>query len=124
MSAQQQQQLYLAVFLGSKDSLRAKAWFALPDQERRAKEQEGMAAWGAWVDRYRDAIVELGGPLGKTKTIGERGVADTANPMGAFTVVRAASHDEAARMFEGHPHFTIFPGETIDVMPVLPIPGA
>ncbi|KWF16732.1 YciI family protein [Burkholderia pseudomultivorans] len=121
MSAQQQ--LYLAVFLGSKESPRMKAWAALPDQERRAKEQEGMAAWGAWAERHRDAIVELGGPLGKTKTIGARGIADTANAMGAFTVVRAASHDEAARMFEGHPHFTIFPGETIDVMPVLPIPG-
>ncbi|KVG64423.1 hypothetical protein [Burkholderia pseudomultivorans] len=121
MSAQPQ--LYLAVFLGSKESPRMKAWAALSDQERRAKEQEGMAAWTAWVDRHRDAIVELGGPLGKTKTIGARGIADTTNAMGAFTVVRAASHDEAARMFEGHPHFTIFPGETIDVMPVLPIPG-
>jgi len=26
-------------------------------------------------------------------------------------------------MFEGHPHFAIFPGESIEIMPVLPIPG-
>jgi hypothetical protein len=26
-------------------------------------------------------------------------------------------------MFEGHPHFTIFPGESIEVMECLPIPG-
>ncbi|AWV04171.1 hypothetical protein DM992_28525 [Burkholderia sp. JP2-270] len=122
MSAQQQ--LYLAVFLGSKDSARMKAWVALSDQERRAKEQEGIAAWKAWVERHRDAVVELGGPLGKTKTVDAGGVKDTANGMGAFSVVRAASHDAAAAMFEGHPHFTIFPGEKIDVMPVLPIPGA
>ena len=36
---------YLAVFLGSKTSPRMKAWMALPEAERRAKEQEGMAAW-------------------------------------------------------------------------------
>jgi hypothetical protein len=26
-------------------------------------------------------------------------------------------------MFENHPHFAIFPGEAVEVMPVLPIPG-
>ena len=43
--------------------------------------------------------------------------------MGAFTVVRAASHEAAAKLFEDHPHFSIFPGESIEIMPVLPIPG-
>jgi hypothetical protein len=36
---------YLAVFLGSKTSSRMEAWMALSEAERRAKEQEGMAAW-------------------------------------------------------------------------------
>jgi hypothetical protein len=27
-------------------------------------------------------------------------------------------------MFENHPHFAIFPGEAVEIMPVLPIPGA
>jgi hypothetical protein len=40
------------------------------------------------------------------------------------TVVRAESHEAAAKLFENHPHFTHFPGESIEVMPVLPIPGA
>jgi hypothetical protein len=26
-------------------------------------------------------------------------------------------------MFEDHPHFSIFPGESVEIMPVLPIPG-
>jgi hypothetical protein len=100
-----------------------KAWLALSEDERRARERDGMAAWHAWVDRHRDAIVELGGPLGKTKRIDTRGVADTANALGAFTIVRAASHDAAAALFEGHPHFTLFPGEAVEVMPILPVPG-
>jgi hypothetical protein len=44
--------------------------------------------------------------------------------MGAFIVVRADSHEAAAKLFENHPHFTIFPGESVEVMPVLPIPDA
>jgi hypothetical protein len=36
--------------------------------------------------------------------------------------VRADSHEAAARMFEKHPHFSVFPGDGIEIMPVLEIP--
>ncbi|CUT13292.1 Glutamine synthetase [Bradyrhizobium sp.] len=114
---------YLAVFLGSKTSSKWAAWNAMPEVERKAKEQEGMAAWKGWVEKHRGAIEAMGGPLGKTKKVEGKGIADIANEMGAFTVVRAASHEAAAKMFENHPHFTIFPGERVEIMPVLPIPG-
>ncbi len=111
---------YLAVFLGSKTSPRMKAWMALPEAERRAKEQEGMAAWKTWVEKHQAAVSAMGGPLGKTKKITERGIEDVSNEMGAFMVVRAESHEAAAKLFEKHPHFTIFPGESVEIMPVLP----
>ena len=114
---------YLAVFLGSKTSPKMTAWAALPEGERRAREQQGMAAWKAWVDKHQGAIVAMGGPRGKTKKVDAQGVADITNQLSAFTVVRADSHEAAAKMFEGHPHFAIFPGESIEIMPVLPIPG-
>jgi len=114
---------YLVVFLGSKTSPQRKRWDALPEAERRAKEQEGIAAWKAWVEKHQAAIVGMGGPLGKTKKVTQKGVEDESNDMGAFTVVRADSHEAAAKLFENHPHFAIFPGESIEVMPVLPIPG-
>jgi hypothetical protein len=114
---------YLAVFLGSKTSPKFAAWNALPEAERKRKEQEGMAAWKAWVEKHQGAIQAMGGPLGKTKKVDGGGIADIANEMGAFTVVRAASHEAAAKMFENHPHFAIFPGERVEIMPVLPIPG-
>ena len=113
---------YLAVFSASKTSARVKAWMALPEAERRAKEKEGIALWKAWAEKHQAAIVTMGGPLGKTKRISERGTEDVSNEMTAFVVVRAASHEAAAKLFEKHPHFALFPGEAIDVMPVLPIP--
>jgi hypothetical protein len=114
---------YLAVFLGSKTGPRRAAWDALSENERRAKEREGMAAWKAWAEKHQAVIVAMGGPLGKTKKVSQRGTDDTSNELAAFTVVSAASHEAAAKLFEKHPHFTIFPGDAIEVMPVLAIPA-
>ena len=118
------QKLFLAVFLGTKDNARMKGWAALSEADRHAKEKEGIAAWHAWVEKHKASIVDMGGPLGKTKSIGEHGIADISNAFTGYTVLRSASHEEAAKLFEGHPHFSIFPGEGVEVMPVLPIPGA
>lgn len=114
---------YLAVFLGGKNNPRMKEWMALPEAERRAKEQEGIAAWKAWVEKHQPSIVALGGPLGKTKKVSASGIEDISNLLSGYTVVRADSHEAAAKLFEGHPHFTSFPGDSIEIMPVLPVPG-
>lgn len=114
---------YLAMFLGSKTSPRRAAWDALPEAERRAKERAGVAAWKAWAEKHRASIVGMGGPLGKTKRVTPGGIEDTSNQLAAFTIVRADSHEAAARLFEGHPHFAIFPGDSVEIMPVLPVPG-
>jgi len=75
------------------------------------------------VEKHQAAIVGMGGPLGKTKKVSAHGIEDVSNAMGAYTVVRADSHEAAAKLFEDHPHFAIFPGEAVEVMPILPIPG-
>ncbi|MGB6560180.1 MAG: hypothetical protein WBE96_22630 [Pseudolabrys sp.] len=81
------------------------AWNALPEAGRLAKQKKGIAAWKAWAEKHQAAIVGMGGPLGKTKN-SQRGIEDTSNEMGAYMVVRADSHEAAAKLFEGHPHFT------------------
>ena len=65
----------------------------------------------------------MGGPLSRTKRVTREGVSDVRNNLGAFTIVRAESQDAAARLFLGHPHFTQFPGDGVEVMEVLPIPA-
>ncbi len=115
---------FLAVFIGNKTSPKMLAWTALSEAERQKKTQEGIAAWKGWVEKHQAAIEAMGGPLGKTKKVSPTGIEDISNAMGAFTVVRAESHEAAAKLFEKHPHFTHFPGESVEVMPVLPIPGA
>ncbi|MBB5985084.1 hypothetical protein [Sphingobium lignivorans] len=110
---------YLAVFTSNKSSPRWQAWYAMSDEERRARDEEGLAALKAWDESNRDSIVYDGGPLGPTKRTSPAGVADAVNELTVFVVVRAPSHEAAARLFEGHPHFTIFPCDCVDVMPLL-----
>jgi len=111
---------YLAVFTGSPDAMQN--WQKLPQAERDKKEQQGMSAWKKWKDEHATAIVETGGPLSRTKRITKSGIADVRNNLGAFTIVKAKSQEDAAQLFIGHPHFTIFPGDGVEVMEVLPIP--
>ncbi len=110
---------YLAVFTSNKTSAKWRAWYALTEDEKRAKQEVGLAALAAWDAAHADDIVYAGGPLGPTKRVSEDGVADVVNELTVFVVVRAASHEAAARLFEGHPHVTIFPCDAVEVMPLL-----
>jgi len=83
---------------------------------------KGMQAWTDWMAKNASRIVEGGGPLGKTKRVSKSGVADVSNNMAGYVILEAEDHEAAARLFEGHPHFTIFPGDGVDIMPVMPIP--
>jgi hypothetical protein len=94
-----------------------------PDPEKRkANERAGMEAWMKWGRDHEKSIVANGGPLGRTKRVSRDGIKDVRNNLAAYTVVRAESQEEAAKMFQDHPHFTIFPGDGVEIMEVLPMP--
>ena len=111
---------YMAVFLGSPDL--GKQVRDDSNEENKKRMQEGMMQWGKWMQDHVASIVDGGSPLGKTKKINKEGVSDTRNEIGAYVVVKAESHDEAAAMFLNHPHFMIFPGDRVEVMECLPMP--
>ena len=111
---------FLAIYTGSAAAF--ERWKALPPDEMARRQAAGVEAWHAWGERHGAAIVDMGGPLGKTKRVTAAGIGEFRNEMTGYTVVRAESHEAAAKMFEGHPHFMIFPGDGVEVMEVMPIP--
>lgn len=113
---------FLALYMGSMDGPARDRWNALDDAARAQRDAEGMAAWMAWGQKYADAIVDNGAPLGKTKRADPSGVADMKNLVTGYVIVRADSHEAAARMFEQHPHFANFPGDSVEIMECLPMP--
>jgi hypothetical protein len=75
-----------------------------------------------WGNEHEASIVDQGTPLGKTKRADARGVADTKNMMTGYVIIEAESHEAAARLFADHPHFSIFPGQSVEIMECLPLP--
>lgn len=113
---------FLAVFTGSPAAMAS--WETLSDSERQRRQTEGLAAWHQWAKDNATSIVEMGGPLSRTKQVTKTGIQDIRNNLSGFTVLQADSQEAAARLFLNHPHFTIFPGEGVEVMEILPIPAA
>jgi hypothetical protein len=114
---------FLAIYIGTAVGLERSKWTQLEDKQRKERELAGIKAWGEWMSKHQAAIVAHGGPLGKTKRTSADGVADIKNNMTGYVVIQAETHDAAARLFENHPHFSIFPGESVEIMECLPIPG-
>jgi hypothetical protein len=114
---------FLAIFTGSPGAFERSKWNAMDEAKRKELETKGIKAWGDWMATHQASVVVQGGPLGKTKRVGPEGITDIKNHMAGYVVVQAESHSAAAQMFEGHPHFTIFPGDGVEIMECLPIPG-
>jgi hypothetical protein len=113
---------FLAIYTGSEGEFERAGWNKLDPAARKAREKEGMQAWIDWGTRHAVSIVDQGSPLGKTKRASRKGIADIRNAMTGYVIVEAESHEAAAQMFENHPHFTIFPGEAVEIMECLPMP--
>ena len=113
---------FMAVYTGNRASPQAARWDALDENTRSERVQAGMEAWQGWQRDHAAIIAEEGGPLGKTKRVSSAGVADISNNLGGYVVIEAETHEAAARHFRNHPHFTIFPGDAVEIMPCNPMP--
>jgi len=114
---------FMATYIGTAEALEKAGWSKLDPEARKALEASGMAAWTEWMTRNAGRIVDSGAPLGKTMRASAEGISNTTNTLTGYVIVQAESHEEAARLFEGHPHFSIFPGDSVEIMEILPMPG-
>ncbi len=114
---------FLAIYMGSEAALEKSRRKELDEEKRKALEASGVKAWMEWGKANSAAIVDQGSPLGKTKRASPNGISDVKNGMTGYVIVQAESHEAAAKLFENHPHFAIFPGDSVEIMECLPLPG-
>src|ERR1051325_10447938 len=86
------------------------------------QQKAGMDAWMAWSKKVGSAIVDMGGPVGKTTKVTPAGASPSRNAIGGYGVMRAESAEHLARQMEGHPHF-MMPDAFIEIVELVPIPG-
>jgi hypothetical protein len=114
---------FLAIYRGDSSSKARTEWDKLSLEEQQKLTKRGMESWGKWMQENSASVVFPGGPLGKTLAVDKGGISSKKNKDCGFVVIEAATHEEAAKMFLNHPHFAIFPGENVEIMECLPIPG-
>ena len=106
---------FLAVYTMQPEDLAA--FRRLTKEEQDAIDAVGVKEWAAWEDRNAASIRDRGGMVGKTMRVSRDGIAKAVNPFCGYIVVEAETVEAAARLFEDHPHITVFPGDGVDVMP-------
>jgi hypothetical protein len=82
----------------------------------------GMAMWQAWHERCGSACVDLGAPLDKSTTVTKDSATPGRTPVTGFTILQAASMDEAVSLMKNHPHFYM-PGASAQILECVPMPG-
>jgi hypothetical protein len=83
-------------------------------EEEQAK---AMAAWQSWFGQLGDAIVDGGAPFGGSTAVLAGGSAGSASGLTGYSVVSAASLDDAATKARGCPIFVS--GGSVDVYEAL-----
>ncbi|MBU2103874.1 hypothetical protein KKD81_01920 [Patescibacteria group bacterium] len=89
-------------------------WMKLPEDARKTQEKKMESDWSAWMEEHKASLIESAG-VGKPKRVTAAGVEDARNDIMMYSFVEADSLEDAAALFQDHPHFGI-PGGWIEVM--------
>jgi hypothetical protein len=83
---------------------------------------EQMALWQAWAGRTGKALLDFGSPFGPGTSVKDDGTAGTPPGQTGYTIVEAASLDEAKSHLVGHPFLSEGKGRfAVDVYELLPM---
>ena len=89
-------------------------------------EEQGKAvmdAWGAWMGKVGDGLVDVGSPFGGGASVSDDGSEGTAADLTAYSIVEAADLAAAKAMTGGHPYFSEGKGSySIEIFELLPVP--
>lgn len=87
--------------------------------ETKQEGEASMAAWGAWMAGLGEALVDGGGPVGKSKSVSATGVTDGggAEPLMGYSIVTADTIDDAVALLNSCPHFEF--GGTVEVAEII-----
>lgn len=112
---------FLAVYMMKAENV--EAFRALPKEKQDAIDRVGVKLWGEWEAAHEADFVDRGAMVGQTLRVAQSGTAPAVNTVCGYVVVRAETIEAAAKIFENHPHFALFPGDSVDIMPMVTGPS-
>lgn len=88
-------------------------------QEQGEKANEG---WRVWMDKNKDAIVDIGSPMAAGRAVADDGSERDATPINGYTIVQADDMSGALATAEDHPFLSDKAGAfSIEVYELLPM---
>jgi hypothetical protein len=108
---------FLAVYTMKPDDIGR--FRARPEAEQKAVDALGLRQWSDWEKANAASFPDTGGMVGRTKRVTKDGISDARNAICGYIIVQAENIDAAARLFLAHPHFMVFPGDGVDIMPFM-----
>ena len=84
---------------------------------------EQLRAWGEWMGRVGDALVDGGAPFGARSAVADDGTNPAPSDLNGYTIVEADSLDAARELVSGHPFLAEGKGRfTIEIFELAPMP--
>jgi hypothetical protein len=85
--------------------------------------EDVLKDWGIWFKKLGDKLVDGGNPFNDgAKAVTNDGVAAVkSDPASGYSIVKAASMDEAVELSKGCPMFKHVPTSTVEVYETLPM---
>lgn len=100
----------------------AKFIFAYHGGSKPESPEEGekeMAKWMAWLGGMGDQCIDMGAPVGLSKTVSAGGIADDggSNPLSGYTLIEAQDIEAACELAKGCPIHD--GGGSVEVAPIM-----
>ena len=83
--------------------------------------KDEIKLWNTWFKKNKKYLVDPGTVFGKTKKVMRKGITDVKNELTGYTIVKAKSHAEAAKIFKSNPQLRSGRSK-IEVMACLTMP--
>ena len=91
----------------------------MPPEQR----DEIMAAWGAWMGRVGDALVDVGAPMDAGIAVVDDGTEAGATQLNGYSILEAADLASAKQLVDGHPFLSESDGNfKVEIFELLPVP--
>jgi hypothetical protein len=86
-----------------------------------AERQEAINAWNGWFGSLGSAVVDMGNPVGMSKTVLPGGRVENnggSNPTGGYSIIEAADINDACEKAKGCPMLQM-PNCNIEIAPII-----
>lgn len=108
---------FLVLYKCAENSVAHENWKKLDAEKKEERLKTGERLLNLWNEKYKKQILNNGSALHeRTSTVDPSGINENPSEIGSYLIIEATSLREASEIFIDHPHFNVFPGDSIQII--------